>query len=84
MSQIYLSVCILVLIFLNSLKASDTSHIEFKMLESYQITGLIPDINDSYGVAFRDFTNDGYPDIYLVCFRNLSLIEQYIPVWAVI
>lgn len=42
------------------------------MLESHLITGLIPDIDDAYGVTFRDFNDDGYPDIYLVCFRNLN------------
>lgn len=57
-------------ILFNVTSATDSS--QFKMLESYQITGLIPDINDSYGVAFRDFTDDDYPDIYLVCFRNLN------------
>ncbi|MFC2088710.1 FG-GAP-like repeat-containing protein [Calditrichota bacterium] len=33
---------------------------------------LIPDINDGYGVAFRDINNDNLPDIYLVCFRGLN------------
>lgn len=33
---------------------------------------IIPDINDVYGVAFRDINNDNYPDLYLVCFRNLN------------
>ncbi len=49
----------------------DSSH-AFKMLRSNLISGLIPDIDDAYGVAFRDFNQDGYPDIYLVCFRNLN------------
>lgn len=44
----------------------------FNMLRSSQITGLIPDIDDAYGVIFRDVNNDGHPDIYLVCFRNLN------------
>ena len=63
---------ILIIVIINSISAADSSQSKFKMLESYQITGLIPDINDSYGVTFRDFTNDYYPDIYLVCFRNLN------------
>ncbi len=44
----------------------------FKMLSSNLISGLIPDINDAYGVAFRDMNGDGYPDIYITCFRNLN------------
>ncbi|MBN2426670.1 MAG: VCBS repeat-containing protein [Calditrichaceae bacterium] len=42
------------------------------MLQSNLISGLIPDISDGYGVTFRDLNSDGYPDIYLVCFRNLN------------
>ena len=45
---------------------------QFKMLKANLIAGLIPDIEDGYGVSFRDFNGDGYPDIYLVCFRNLN------------
>jgi len=44
----------------------------FTMLRSNRITGIIPDINDGYGVSFRDYNQDGYADIYLVCFRNLN------------
>lgn len=44
----------------------------FTMLRSNRITGIIPDINDGYGVTFRDFNRDGYADIYLVSFRNLN------------
>ena len=42
------------------------------MLQSNQIIGMIPDINNAYGVAFRDFNNDDHPDIYFTCFRNLN------------
>jgi len=42
------------------------------MLSANRISGLIPDIEDGYGVSFRDFNSDGYPDVYLVCFRNLN------------
>jgi len=45
---------------------------DFRMLSANQISGLIPDIEDGYGMAFRDFNNDNFPDIYLVCFRNLN------------
>ena len=44
----------------------------FKMLQSNLISGLIPDIEDGYGAALRDFNGDGYPDLYLVCFRNMN------------
>ncbi|MEJ2053528.1 MAG: hypothetical protein P8X42_06370, partial [Calditrichaceae bacterium] len=60
------------IILFNFIFAQDQVEKDLKMLESYQISGLIPDITDGYGVAFRDFTDDGYADIYLVCFRNLN------------
>ncbi len=44
----------------------------FRLLKSNLISGLIPDINDAYGVAFLDFNQDRYPDIYITCFRNLN------------
>lgn len=44
----------------------------FSMLQSNQITGMIPDIDDAYGVSFRDLNQDGHPDIYIACFRNLN------------
>ena len=61
---------LLVLIFLILLQPLRAQ--PFKMLRANLIAGLIPDIEDGYGVAFRDFNGDGYPDIYLVCFRNLN------------
>ena len=33
---------------------------------------LIPDVMDGYGVVFRDINRDGYPDLYLVCFRGIN------------
>jgi len=33
---------------------------------------LVPDIPDGYGVAFRDLSGDGLPDLYVVCFRTLN------------
>jgi len=44
----------------------------FSMLQSNQITGMIPDIADSYGLGFRDLNNDQHPDLYIACFRNLN------------
>ncbi|HHE54304.1 MAG TPA: VCBS repeat-containing protein, partial [Caldithrix abyssi] len=44
----------------------------FRLLQSNLISGLIPDIDDAYGVAFLDFNQDRYPDIYITCFRNLN------------
>lgn len=32
----------------------------------------IPEIEDGYGVSFRDLNGDNRPDIYLVCFRSLN------------
>lgn len=32
----------------------------------------IPDLDDGYGVAFRDLNEDGLPDLYLVRFRGLN------------
>jgi len=42
------------------------------MLQANRITGLIPDIEDGYGVVFTDLNQDRYPDIYQVCFINLN------------
>jgi len=38
----------------------------------------IPDIDDTYGVAFRDVNGDEWPDIFFVCFRGLNrlLVNQ--------
>lgn len=44
----------------------------FTMLQTNQITGMIPDISDAYGVAFRDLNGDGHPDLYFTCFRSLN------------
>ncbi len=62
----------LALILLFCLLSPGMSEEHFNMLRSSQITGLIPDIDDAYGVTFRDLNNDGHPDIYIVCFRNLN------------
>jgi signal transduction histidine kinase len=45
---------------------------DFKMLSANRIAGLIPEIEDAYGVTFRDLNNDQYPDLYIVCFRGLN------------
>ncbi len=42
------------------------------MLQANRITGLIPDIEDGYGIVFADLNGDRYPDIYQVCFINLN------------
>ncbi len=48
---------------------NDTS---FTMLQSNQITGMIPNVSDAYGVVFRDLNDDTHPDLYFTCFRSLN------------
>ena len=33
---------------------------------------IIPEFDDSYGVAFQDINNDGLPDLYITRFRELN------------
>jgi signal transduction histidine kinase len=48
------------------------STISFTILSNNQIIGMIPDVDDAYGVVFRDMNNDNYPDLYFACFRTLN------------
>ena len=64
----YLTIIFLILFYL----PMSVRSAEFRMLKANRISGLIPDIEDGYGTAFRDFNRDGLPDIYIVCFRNLN------------
>jgi len=65
------SILFILILFL-LLRFAVAENASFRMLKSNLISGLIPDIEDGYGVAFRDFNQDGLPDIYLVCFRSLN------------
>lgn len=37
---------------------------------------LLPDIDDAYGIAFRDMNGDRRPDLYLVGFRSLNRLLE--------
>lgn len=63
---------LLLLLTLLSASFAENRDSSFTMLKANQITGLIPDIQDAYGVGFRDLNNDNHPDIYFTCFRNLN------------
>lgn len=56
------------------LPAQENDHwVEDMFSDQAQInTKLLPEFNDAYGVAFRDLTNDGWADLYVVRFRNLN------------
>ena len=43
-----------------------------RMFHPGNVKPLLPDFTDSYGVVFRDLNDDGYPDLYVVRFRNLN------------
>jgi len=56
----------------------DNTHPAHPVFSKEYPTALIPDISDTYGVAFDDVNGDDWPDLYLVCFRGLNrlLINQ--------
>ncbi|KAA3614736.1 MAG: hypothetical protein D8M58_09760 [Calditrichaeota bacterium] len=64
--------CLFSLIIFSSAQPAEKQQPSFTMLQSNQITGMIPDIDDAYGVVFRDLNNDDHPDLYITCFRNLN------------
>jgi len=72
MSAIRFWLSLLFILHVLNVKVISSEEYPFTMLRSNRITGIIPDINDGYGVSFRDYNQDGYADIYLVCFRNLN------------
>ncbi len=63
---------IFLLFFAISVLGQSSNKENFRLLRSNAITGIIPDIDDAYGVVFRDFNQDKHPDIYLTRFRNLN------------
>ncbi len=62
---------IIILNFYSGITANDNTNAN-SVFNVNSEKALIPDINDGYGVAFRDINNDNIPDIYLVCFRGLN------------
>ncbi|MCK5146048.1 VCBS repeat-containing protein [bacterium] len=45
---------------------------ESVMFQTDRLDLLIPDIEDTFGAAFRDIDGDRYPDLYVVCYRSLN------------
>ncbi len=43
-----------------------------RLYDLHESRQLLPDIEDGYGVVFRDLNRDDFPDIYVVRFRNLN------------
>jgi len=69
-SKIYLVILAIILwLYLPLISAQTGSAVLFPFTES---SYLIPDFEDSYGVAFRDVDQDNWPDLYIVAFRNLN------------
>lgn len=71
-TKTYLFSLLFLLLFFSEAVCDEGRKNSFFMLQSNQITGMIPDIDNAYGVAFRDLNNDDHPDIYFTCFRNLN------------
>ncbi len=68
----WLGVLGLICIGINAARASDDSLWVTRMFTQPVNHSLLPEFGDSYGVVFRDLNHDGYPDLYVVRFRNLN------------
>ncbi|RMF08034.1 MAG: hypothetical protein D6762_06440, partial [Candidatus Neomarinimicrobiota bacterium] len=42
-------------------------------------TPRLPELEDGYGVVFRDVNGDRFPDLYVVRFRNLNRLLLFNP-----
>jgi hypothetical protein len=50
---------------------ADNTKIDSMFITAKEAT-FFPIITDAYGVSFRDINSDGFPDLYIVGFRNLN------------
>ncbi|NOX38856.1 MAG: hypothetical protein GXO78_15100 [Calditrichaeota bacterium] len=62
----------LIFLFMSSAGATGDSLWVARMFAQPVSHSLLPEFGDSYGVVFRDLNHDGYPDLYVVRFRNLN------------
>jgi len=70
----HLTISIFLLILINVLSAQKVDQIwAYSMFnDENEDIALIPEFDDTYGVAFRDINNDQLPDLYVTRFRELN------------
>ncbi len=57
--------------------SADQSWVNAMFFPSDSDHHLLPEIDDVYGVAFRDINQDGFADLYLVRFRDINRLFIY-------